>query len=100
MNCSPELPWRTKAEHLSKFSYSLKTSGYSHKYRVELINGIISRYKEIQGQVARGKRCWYRTRKQINEQNVMNGGFSAATWFLGDGVTQTLVVGVSLRLSL
>ena len=41
LNCSPELPWETKAKHLSKFSYGLLISGYSHRYRLDLINGVL-----------------------------------------------------------
>ena len=70
ITCSPDLPWRTKAENLSELSYSLKDLGYSHKYRVELINGIIFRYKEIQEQVARGERCGYRARKEIRSRKL------------------------------
>ena len=95
VNCSPELPWTTKAKHLSKFSFSLKSSGYSHKYRVELKMGVIAMYKEMQGKVFAGERSWYRTRQELQQHKVQKGRLSAATWFLTDTVTQTLYLPIT-----
>ena len=95
MNCSPQVQWDVKAEHLSKFSHSMMISGYSHRYRSNIINGVVKRYKEIQGQVEAGERGWYRTRQEIQKQKVLKGGLTAATWHLRDDTTQTLFLPIT-----
>ena len=86
-----------KASHLTKFSWAMRISGYNHKYRYELINGIITRYKQIEEQVMAGERLWYRDRDQILKQKLKNGGLSAATWHLSQakGITQTLFMPIT-----
>ena len=46
-NVSPNLPWAEKAKVLSSFSNMLYISGYSEKYRFNIIKGAILRHKEI-----------------------------------------------------
>ena len=38
MNCSPELEWNIKADHLSLFSHAMMISGYDVKFRLQTID--------------------------------------------------------------
>ena len=70
-------------------------SGYSHRYRVDLVKGVLSRYHQLEQEVQEGKRRWYRSRKEISEQKLSKGGNSAATWFLTEEITQTLFLQIT-----
>ena len=97
LNCSPQLPWTVKASHLTDYSRALMISGYNHKYRHDIINGVIQRYRQMVEQMAAGERQWYRDRDMIQQQKTAKGGLSAATWHLNQelGITQTLFMAIT-----
>ena len=68
INCSPELTWQAKAEHLSKFSQSMMLSEYPSKYRFNIIKGAVDRYKQMEADVNSGTKVWYRNREKIDNQ--------------------------------
>ena len=46
-NCRKELPWEEKAEHLSDLAARMKASGYSEKFRCEIINAGLRGYEKM-----------------------------------------------------
>ena len=72
-NISKCCPWSEKARVLSNFSNMLYISGYSEKYRYNIIKGVISRHKEI------------------IKMKQNKGGNSANTWFLTSEINNILM---------
>ena len=47
LNCSKELPCRSKAKHLTDFMQLLKNSGYSETFRLEILHSGLKGYNKI-----------------------------------------------------
>ena len=47
LNTSLNLPWDVTVEHLNKYAFSMKISGYTQFDRYHAINGAITWYKEM-----------------------------------------------------
>ena len=78
LNCSEELPWAQKAEHLSKYMQKLRNSGYSSKFRSEILLSALSGFEKIKEAAKSGirpvyrKRCWNkkeRLAKKVTKKN-------------------------------
>ena len=95
MNCSPELDWAIKADHLSDLCFSMMISGYDEHYRRQIINGVITRYRQIQFEVEAATRRWYRDRSTIQNDKKQKGGNNAASWHLRGDTRQTLQVPIT-----
>ena len=94
-NCSPDLPWSTKAKHLSDYSYCMMISCYNQTYRQKIIHGTLERYRQMSEMVSDGAKIWYRDRDQIAADKLARGGNSAATWHLRGETTQTMMVPIT-----
>ena len=46
-NCSRDLPWSEKAEILSEFSHKLMLSGYSERFRLDIIQSAVRGYQRL-----------------------------------------------------
>lgn len=68
MRCSPLLTWERVKVHLDEYMMRLQFSGYSEKFRVQVIRSAMTAYKKILSEVTNGKRPMYR-RKQW-KQNI------------------------------
>ena len=77
---------------LSDFSNMLRLSGYSEDFRLNTINGVLLRWREVLNQVDQGNRLLHRPQNMIAEQKRARGGNNTATWFLKGEVTNTLKV--------
>ena len=49
-NTKREIPWSEKAEILSEFAHKMMLSGYSQRFRLEIVKSAVAGYKK---QVAR-----------------------------------------------
>ena len=45
-NCSLELPWATRVEHLNRLSVSMKWAGYNQEVRSTVITRILARFDQ------------------------------------------------------
>ena len=95
LNCQPDLKWEVKANFLSEFSNSMRTSGYGVKYRREMIQGVIKRYKELIISVESGARPLYRTKQMMREAKLAKGGISSASWHLRGMIKQTVNIPIT-----
>ena len=58
-NTSPSLPWELKAEHLTRLSWRMMTSGYDRNFRRKVIEeGIRGFEKVIEEAKRKGKDIW------------------------------------------
>ena len=60
LNCSKELPCRSKAKHLTDFMQLLKNSGYSEAFRAEILKSGLKGYNKILSAERDGVRPMYR----------------------------------------
>ena len=91
-NTSESLPWSEKARILSKFSHMLYISGYSEKYRFNVIKGVILRHKELLNKVKSGEiESLYRNRDAIIAMKEQKGGNSSNTWFITNETNNILM---------
>ena len=61
-NTKRELPWKLKAEIISKLSNSLRISGYNEKFRMEVIQSAVRGYKAQCDRADRGEVPLHRPR--------------------------------------
>ena len=81
-----------KQEILSQFMAKLLWSGYDHKFRHQLLEGILKRANEIEKEISDGDRVRYRSRGQILSQKKQSIGKHTSTWFLRGDVQNTFKV--------
>ena len=59
-----------KRDTLSRFMNTLRISGYDNKYRFQLLKGILDRKKQIDTEIQAGTRVRYRSRIQIQSNQI------------------------------
>ena len=85
-NMSIGIPDPEKNQILTQFMNQLRISGYDHKYRFDLLKGILDRQDQIRQEVESGTRVLYRSRREIVKQKQARLGKHNNTWFLGKGL--------------
>ena len=55
-NCSSDIPWRKKADFLSDFCVRMKISGYSERYRENIIKSSLVAWDRMVEQDEKGER--------------------------------------------
>ena len=73
------------------FSNSLRLSGYPYKFRLELINGILKRRKQLDMDVQKGTPR-YRNRAEIEQHKAERKDNHLATWFLRGNNTSVMQI--------
>ena len=73
-NCHPSLGWSVKSKHLTKFSNTMRVSGYGAEYRHDIIKGAVDRHKEMLRKSENGEIKLYRSRKEIKLAKREKGG--------------------------
>ena len=60
LNCSPDIPWDRVITHANTMVLRMQYSGYSKKFRHEVVNAALKAYDEIQRKAKNGERPLYR----------------------------------------
>ena len=60
LNCSPDIPWDRVITHANTMVLRMQYSGYSKKFRHEVVNAALKAYDEIQRKAENGERPLYR----------------------------------------
>ena len=50
LNCSLDLPWEQKAAHISNMTLRMQYSGYSKKFRYQVVTSALNAYKKLSTQ--------------------------------------------------
>ena len=79
-NTSPLLGEEVQNEHLSKFMLKLKNSGYSEKFRAEIVKSVKKAYELIVLKDITGERPMYRSRHQIEKEKKENAKIKSNWW--------------------
>ena len=46
-SCHPDLPWKTKAGHLTNLAQSMKNQGYTESFRLTIIRRVVTAYNKL-----------------------------------------------------
>ena len=92
LNCSPLLPVQELTEHLSHFSLRMQYSGYSQKFRGEIINSAYIAYRKIKAQVDDGDRPLYRTREWQENERRRSKRDKQVNWYKKGGYESVIFV--------
>ena len=92
MNCSPLLSAQEVSKHLSHFSLRMQYSGYSQKFRGEIVNSACNAYKEIKAQVDSGSRPLYRPREWQRDERNRSKRDKQLNWYKKGGYESVIFV--------
>ena len=85
LNCNTMLPWGTIARHASEMVKRLQYSGYTHKFRCEVVASALKAYKSILDGERRGLRPLYRSRGWKRQERQEVKVRKKREWFKKDG---------------
>ena len=95
-NCSPCLPWTTKASQLTELNIQMLDAGHSQAFRDLITTRAVAKYSNSlrnHRKVGEGRRAMYRTREERERQWEEQGGRpTKADWFRKGGFTSVLNV--------
>ena len=80
-NTKRELPWDVKSEILSDFSHKLKLSGYSEKFRLEVIQAAVRGYRRQCERADKGGTPLHRPRSYQRETRRQKKLLAATSWY-------------------
>ena len=82
-------------EMLGHFLNDMRLSGYGYKFRLDVIQGILKRSKEMEEEIRGGTRTRYRNKDQIQTSKEAKLGKYPGTWYLRGEFTSTIKVQAS-----
>ena len=94
-NTSPNLQPGVRNEILSEFMNMLRVSGYSERFRSDLLNGVLKRWEQVMSEVKNGTRMLHRSQELIRSKKLLKSGRTASTWFLKNETTATVSVPIT-----
>ena len=80
-NTKRELPWKLKAEIISKFSNSLRISGYNEKFRMEVIQSAVRGYEAQCDRADRGEVPLHRPRSFDQTERRKSKLMKPSSWY-------------------
>ena len=80
-NCSPETPWKRKAEFLSDFCLRMKISGYPQQYRKAIIESALAAWDKILLEDQFGLKPLYRSNDWKKEERRKEKEKKRSGWF-------------------
>ena len=84
-NCSPETPWKRKAEFLSDFCLRMKISGYPEQYRKAIIESALAAWDKIILEDQFGLKPLYRSNDWMKEERRKKKEKKKSSWFRSMG---------------
>ena len=89
---SLELPWEEKAKNMTVFMARMANSGYSHKFRLQVLKNSLRAFEKILEREARGERPLHRADIHDKPQRKKDKIWRKHTWFRRGGYVTTLYV--------
>lgn len=78
-NTSIDLDPKVTTDIMTEFSNALRISGYTEKYRKDILEGIMKRWKDVLEMVRKGERVLHRSQEAIRYQKSIKKGRHSAT---------------------
>ena len=92
---SPTVGDEVRNKIMADYSNMLRLSGYSEKFRVDTVEGVLSRWEVILKEVHEKKRVLHRSTSQIIQHKLQRGTVNNSTWFLKGENTTTMSVPIT-----
>ena len=85
LNCSEDVPWEIIVKHVDKMVLRLQFSGYTQKFRHEVVNAALKAYDDIGRKVSCGERPRYRPYEWIQEERDAMKKEKVVEWYKRGG---------------
>ena len=92
LNCSPYVFWQDVARHASKMVLRMQFSGFSKKFRYEVVCSALSAYDSIHDKVRRGERPLYRPFEWDREERDRAKAAKVLNWYKVGGYESVMFV--------
>ena len=92
LNCSEDVPWEIIVKHVDKMVLRLQFSGYTQKFRHEVVNAALKAYDEIGRKVSCGERPRYRPYEWMREERDAMKKEKAVGWYKRGGYESVIFV--------
>ena len=89
-NCSPSLPWCTKAHFLNNLCISMMEAGHSETFRITIITRVIGKYNANLKNHNAGEKLMYRTAAEREAHFRKVGRSTKSNWFTKTDHTSTV----------
>ena len=81
-NCSLELSWDVRRHHLNHFCWQMYISGYKKGVVINIVRGVLKRYKQMLESDSEGTTPLWRSRSQIMTMKKAKPGRTSSNWFM------------------
>ena len=92
LNCSPELDWQVKVEHIECMVKRMQFSGYTHRFRFEVVNSAINAYHKIEEDVRKGERPLHRHREWKKTERDQAKEMKNKDWYRKGGYDSVIFI--------
>ena len=92
LNCLEHVPWQQVALHASTMSLRMQFSGYTKKFRHEVIDSALKAYHEIHRKAALGDRPLYRPYEWEREERDRAKQAKVLKWYMRGGYESVIFV--------
>ena len=92
LRCSPELPWHVTKTHVETYVGRLQFSGYSRKFRGEIVQSALNAYQIIREKEEQGVQPMYRTKMWNRVERQKERRKKKNDWFKKGGYMSVMFV--------
>ena len=92
LNCSPLLPWDCTIRHIENMVLRIQYSGYSERFRHDVVQSALAAYKKIVELDKSGVRPLYRTKDWKRSERKKEKENKKRQWFRKGGYSSNIVV--------
>ena len=97
LNCSKELPWRVPTQHVNEMVLRMQYSGYSKKFRYEVVNSALKAYDERMSADENGTRPLYRPNGWKTRERAIEKQKKKNSWYKKGGNDSVIFVPATPR---
>ena len=92
LNCSKELPWSVPTQHVNEMVLRMQYSGYSKKFRYEVVNSALKAYDERMSADESGTRPLYRPKGWETRERAIEKQKKKISWYKTGGDDSVIFV--------
>ena len=92
LNCSEDVPWEVVTKHIDEMVLRLQFSGYTKKFRHEIVDSALKAYDEIIRKVSNGERPRYRPYEWNRQERDAMKKKKAVGWYQQGGYESVIFV--------
>ena len=90
--CSPNLPWGDKVKHVEEMVKRMQYSGYTRKFRFEVVDSAVKAYRKIEDAVQKKERPLHRPRAWNREERDRRKTDKKGGWYKKGGYDSVIFV--------